>query len=189
MPETSTGLGSGLRSGLPLNVAHASPSDAGSIAALLRKAFLPFARYYTAGAYAETVVPPERVLERLAEGPVLVARLDSRVVGTASLVVRPGEQAVLRGVAVDPEYWGQGVGTALVATALAVCRQEHVSEVRLCTMPFLVPARRLYERFGFVADEPLDDMHGTPIIHMVLPSAALARHDSSAVTPPCHSSD
>lgn len=52
---------------------------------------------------------------------------------------------------VDPVVHGQGIGSALVAIA-----QRAQSELRLYTFQANAPARRLYERHGFVVEELTD---------------------------------
>ncbi len=61
------------------------------------------------------------------------------------------------------------MGRALVATAIDVAEREGLSEVRLCTMPFMGRARRLYERFNFVSDDDrVGDLYGTATLGMAL---------------------
>jgi ribosomal-protein-alanine N-acetyltransferase len=78
----------------------------------------------------------------------VVARADDSVVGFAGLWVMVDEAHVTT-FAVDPRWRGRGVGQRLLLALLdiAVARRarEATLEVRLSN----VPARRLYEKYGF----------------------------------------
>jgi len=78
----------------------------------------------------------------------VVARADGAVVGFAGLWVMVDEAHVTT-FAVDPRWRGRGVGQRLLIALLdiAVARRarEATLEVRLSNMP----ARRLYEKYGF----------------------------------------
>jgi amino-acid N-acetyltransferase len=77
-------------------------------------------------------------------GLALVAREGERVVGSAA-VERYGDAGLLRSVAVDPAYRGQGLGAQLVGAALDLARQEGVKTVYLLT----TSAPDYFPRFGF----------------------------------------
>ncbi len=62
----------------------------------------------------------------------LVAVQAGRVVGSAALE-HYGDAALLRSVAVDPAWRGQGLGDRLVAAALAHARTRGVADVYLLT--------------------------------------------------------
>jgi ribosomal protein S18 acetylase RimI-like enzyme len=53
---------------------------------------------------------------------------------------------------VDPDHHGRGAGRALMDAAVAALRDTGVGEVRLWVLEANTPARRFYERYGFVAD-------------------------------------
>lgn len=61
----------------------------------------------------------------------------------------PERVAVLHLLGVHPAAHGTGVGTALLKQAEAVSRAAGDAAIRLDTLPHNLPARRLYERFGF----------------------------------------
>jgi amino-acid N-acetyltransferase len=69
---------------------------------------------------------------------------DGRVVAVAGLEVH-GADGLLRGVAVDPDYRGQGLGGALVEAAMARARLLELQEVFLLT----TTARDYFARLGF----------------------------------------
>ena len=74
----------------------------------------------------------------------LVARDRARVVGSAA-IERYGDAGLLRSVAVDSAYRGQGLGARLVSAALDQARQEGLRSVYLLT----TTAPEYFPRFGF----------------------------------------
>jgi amino-acid N-acetyltransferase len=76
---------------------------------------------------------------------------DGRVVGVAGLEVH-GEDGLLRSVAVDPDYRGQGLAASLVEAAMARARRVGLRSVYLLT----TTARDYFARRGF-ADCPREE--------------------------------
>jgi L-phenylalanine/L-methionine N-acetyltransferase len=85
----------------------------------------------------------------------LVAELDGQVIGSLGLHpvvarVRRHHVATL-GISVAPHAWGQGVGSALMHTALDFAdRWGQILRIELQVYPDNTRAIALYERFGFV---------------------------------------
>jgi len=77
---------------------------------------------------------------------------DGRIVGTSGLEVH-GEYGLLRSVAVEPTYRGQGLGVRLVEAALERARQLELRSVYLLT----TTARDFFARHRF-ADSPRDEV-------------------------------
>jgi len=73
---------------------------------------------------------------------------DGRVVGVAGLEIH-GEDGLLRSVAVDPDYRGQGLAASLVEAAMERARRVNLRAVYLLT----TGARDYFARHGF-ADCP-----------------------------------
>jgi GNAT superfamily N-acetyltransferase len=60
------------------------------------------------------------------------------------------EELVLDGIAVDREWRGIGVGTALLEAVVAYARHHHYRTVRLEVVDSNPAAKRLYQRLGFM---------------------------------------
>ena len=90
----------------------------------------------------QVALPVEGAGDRLET--TLVAREDSRLVGTAALELY-AEGALLRSVAVEPGQQGAGLGQALTDAALRLAREHGAGAVFLLT----TTAQRFFPRFGF----------------------------------------
>ena len=89
----------------------------------------------------------------------LSAFRDRRLIGSISVFGRRllPEGAQLRFFIVDPACCGCGVGKALLAQALAWCREQRFPRVFLWTVDGLPASRRLYEKAGFRVTERVPD--------------------------------
>jgi ribosomal protein S18 acetylase RimI-like enzyme len=84
---------------------------------------------------------------------VLLARSESEIVGTLTLVTFPiptAYRAWIEDVIVDDSARGQGVGMLLTEEALKLAKEAGARTVDLTTRPSRVAAGRLYERAGFI---------------------------------------
>jgi len=104
----------------------ADPSDADAIFTLVAANHLPLAG----------------LREHLST--TLVAREDGRIVGSAALEVY-ADGALLRSVAVAPDYQGQGLGHGLARAAVTLAEQRHAPAIYLLT----TTADGFFPRFGF----------------------------------------
>ena len=99
---------------------------------------------------------------RAADGCLLVAVEDGRVVGTVTLYLGPGSEqwrpddAMFRFLAVDPAARGRGVGRALFQACLDRARAAGKRRMALHTTEWMATARAMYERAGF-SREPEGD--------------------------------
>lgn len=79
---------------------------------------------------------------------MLVAERDGRIVGTCG-VKDDGEEALLRRLFVDPRCRGMGLGSRLVATAIAHCRQQGFRRIRIRTSDRMASAIAVCQQQGF----------------------------------------
>jgi GNAT superfamily N-acetyltransferase len=149
-----------------LVIRRATIEEAADVADVLREAFEPYRRLYTAAAFAATTPTAADVQQRWNEGPVWVAVQDARIVGTVSAVPR-GEALYMRSMAVRPSSRGSGCGRLLVEAVERYATANGHRTVVLSTTPFLHPAIALYERCGFSrTDAGPSDLAGTPLFAM-----------------------
>lgn len=81
-----------------------------------------------------------------------VAERDGRVIGYAAAQIGhepPSDLGTVSYNAVDPDYQGQGVGTALVEHVVAYLWEQGARVLTVVTLECDEPARRIYERLGF----------------------------------------
>jgi amino-acid N-acetyltransferase len=102
----------------------------------------------------ESWLPQEGVSEHLSNA--LVARVGRQVVGCAALEFY-GSAALLRSVAVDRSYRGQGLGQRLTEAALRLAQENGVTRVYLLTET----AGQFFSKFGF---QPIDRSHVPPAV-------------------------
>jgi len=111
------------------------------------------------------------------EGPVWVATSESAVIGSVAAILKDGESACIRGMAVLPSARGSRIGAAALLQHVETwAAGSGCMRLFLSTTPFLSSAIRLYERAGFTwTDEGPLDLFGTPLFVMKknIPTAAL----------------
>jgi GNAT superfamily N-acetyltransferase len=85
-----------------------------------------------------------------------IAEHEGQPVGSIMLVKETEKVGRLRLLLVEPSARGLGVGETLIAACLKRAREAGYVEVILWTQSNLLPARRLYARFGFVLEKSWD---------------------------------
>lgn len=114
-----------------LQIAPSKPSDLPAVLSLL----------------AEVKLPPEGVAEHFAD--FLIARTNERVVGCVGLE-KYGPYALLRSLAVAPDFRGQGLGLQLTRQAVTYAQANTTQTIVLLT----TSAADFFARhFGFVITE------------------------------------
>jgi N-acetylglutamate synthase-like GNAT family acetyltransferase len=152
---------------LELKIRLATPEDSASIAEVLHEAFLPFRKHYTAEAFAVVTASADVIASRFVEGPMWVAELNGKVVGTVSLTTEP-EGQYIRSMAVRPEAQGLGIGHRLLDALNDHASESHIRRIFLYTTYFVPGAKEMYEKHGFkwVRDTTAEEWHGVPGLEM-----------------------
>jgi ribosomal protein S18 acetylase RimI-like enzyme len=106
------------------------------------------------------------LVRRLDEGPIWVARLRGKIVGTISAVEKPNGIYV-RSTAVLPSARGNRIARMLLEEVESFAVSRRAARLFLSTTPFLHAAIHLYEDFGFRwTSEPPHGLFNTPLFTM-----------------------
>jgi N-acetylglutamate synthase-like GNAT family acetyltransferase len=146
-------------------IREATPAAAGAVSALLRRAFLEFEELYTPQAFLATVQPESGVLARLDEGPLWVVERQPTVIGTVAAICMP-DSVMVRGMAVDPDARGLGIGRTLLNLTEDFARKHGYQRLSLYTTAFLKHAIHLYRTSGFQFTGETANPHGTELLRM-----------------------
>lgn len=148
-------------------VRPASETDSVAIADILFAAFSQFEHEYTPEAFAIVTPSAETIATRFAEGPILIAERDKKVIGTVSITTEP-EGLYIRSMAVHPDRQGMGVGHKLLDSIEEFLQASNIERVFLYTTYFVPGAKELYEKHGFrwVRDTTAGEWYGTPGLEM-----------------------
>ncbi len=106
----------------------------------------------------------ELPLAQLQGGQVRVAEWSGRVAGFAALLPKDGF-CELDGLFVEPDLWGQGIGRALIADAMAFARAAGAAAIETVANP---RAEGFYRRLGFSVSGRAQTQFG-PANRMKLP--------------------
>jgi amino-acid N-acetyltransferase len=111
----------------------------------------------------------------------IVARAGNCIVGCSALEVYP-EGALLRSVAVDAEYRGNGVGSDLTRAAIELATRRLIPAIYLLT----TTAERFFPKFGFEvvdrADVPVTVQGSAEFLHACPSSAIIMRKFLTSAT-------
>ena len=145
-----------------ITISRAAPGDVDIVEALLAREHLPLDG-----------------LRRAAV--VLVARVGTRIVGSAALELYEGG-ALLRSVAVDAEHRSEGIGGQLTRMAVEIARRRGVPAVYLLT----TTAERFFPRFDFEivdrSDVPASVLASAEFTHACPSSAIIMRKFLTSTT-------
>jgi len=103
--------------------------------------------------WIEHIVDAVAAHMRQPDATTFVAEQEGQIVGYAAAQMRKERPAPDIGVisynAVDPDYQGQGIGTALIQRVLSYLQEQGARVLAVWTLEADEPARRIYERLGF----------------------------------------
>ena len=138
------------------NTRLAGPAAAADVARLLHDFNVEFDTYTPGVAFLT-----ERLRTLLDSGDVTVVLAGEGPLGLAVLRFRPslwstGTDAYLEELYVVPDRRGEGIGGAIMATAMDLARDRDAGEMHINVDEPDVDTRRFYERLGFRNHDPED---------------------------------
>jgi GNAT superfamily N-acetyltransferase len=141
------------------------PADAAAVRDLFSQGLLDFASDETYGVYDMGFEAPMRdyirhsLADDLADisasylnepgGHFWVADVDGQIKGMVGIQRRTQEEAELRRMSVASDSRRHGIGSRLLETAEAFCREQGYHRIRLTTVSLLQPAIALYRKHGY----------------------------------------
>jgi ribosomal protein S18 acetylase RimI-like enzyme len=147
-----------------VTIRRASADDAPAILQCLCVAFEPYRGSYTTHAFLDTVLTPATIQQRLNTMQVFVALdCNGRVVGTIGCALTKGREGHLRGMAVLPEWQGQGIAEKLLRSAEDELAAGNCTRITLDTTEPLLRAARFYEKNGYRRSGRTADFFGMPL--------------------------
>jgi ribosomal protein S18 acetylase RimI-like enzyme len=160
-----------VRVGSPFSIRPATTDDVTGILACLGAAFEPYRAEYTPAAFADTVLDPETLRQRLLTMSILVAVDDAgTVVGTIGYrLMDDGTRGHLRGMAVLPDRKGSGLAAALMHSVESELERQHCTRMTPSSVAPLQRAIAFYERRGFRRTGQVRDFFGMPLFEFAMP--------------------
>jgi ribosomal protein S18 acetylase RimI-like enzyme len=142
---------------VPIHIRKAEPADLPCVLSCLREAFEPYRERYTAGAFLDTILTEDLLIDRLTHMSIFVA-VDLSVAGTIAC-----GHGHLRGMAVRPSSQGCGVAALLLRAAEKELQESGCRRVTLDTTAPLERAIRFYEAHGYSRTGRVQDFFGMPL--------------------------
>jgi GNAT superfamily N-acetyltransferase len=155
----------------PFSIREATADDLPGILACLAAAFEQYRPSYTPEAFADTVLDPETLRERLAVMTILVAVDESgTVVGTIGYrLMDAGARGHVRGMAVLPDWKGSGLAAVLMSAVEEALRRKACRRMTLNSVAPLQRAIAFYERWGFRPTGHERDFFGMRLFEYAMP--------------------
>jgi ribosomal protein S18 acetylase RimI-like enzyme len=153
-----------------LIIRDARPDELDAVSLLLKDAYLQYENFFRQETWKQYLADIVDVRSRLGKSDLIVAELDHQLAGCMTLYLDgsqsfpeawPKGWAVIRLLAVHPEYRDQGLGHALMDECIRRCRQARIAAIGLHTAEIMDIARRIYEKMGFVRFTE-SDFHPAP---------------------------
>ena len=150
-----------------LVIRRATSADAAAVLEVLHSSFEPYRSNYTDQAYHDTVLTEETIGPRMEAMRVFVAVAGSEIVGTIACARVNAEEGHLRGMAVPPNFQGNGLAARLLQVAEDDLKEQGCSRVTLDTTLPLQRAIRFYETHGYRRSGKIGDFFGMPLYEYV----------------------
>lgn len=145
-------------------IRRATAADTTAIFDCLSSAFEPYRSQYTPDAHADTVLSEQAISRRMMSMAVFVAVTGTgQIVGTIGCQALSPEEGHLRGMAVRPEYQGQGISAQLLSAAESELRKRKCTRITLDTTEPLKRAVHFYEKNGYTPSSKVTDYFGMPL--------------------------
>lgn len=130
---------------MSLSIRYGQPAESAVLVELQRRASLQSeSDRNVLSANPDVIQLPTSQLE---EQRVRVAEIAGRLAGFSVLVPKTHNVSELDGLFVEPEFWGGGIGHALMIDAVQLARDQGASVIELTAN---LNAEAFYEKFGFV---------------------------------------
>jgi len=88
-------------------------------------------------------------LAHLAPKTFLIAEKMGKIVGYVVAIVQGAGLGHVISIAVHPEYYRQGIGTALILRLMEILKEQGASAVRLEVRKSNIAAQKMYAKLGF----------------------------------------
>jgi len=147
-----------------VSIRKATEQDCGGILECLGEAFEPYRAAYTPGAFADTVLTPRSLQQRLSQMSILVATLpDGEMVGTIGCNQVNEHEGHIRGMSVRSAWHGSGIAQRLLNAAEVELRARGCRRISLDTTEPLQRAIAFYVKNGFQATGKVSLFFGMPL--------------------------
>jgi GNAT superfamily N-acetyltransferase len=155
-------------------VRRATLADAAGILKCLSEAFEPYREAYTADAFADTVLTPATLNQRLSRMSIFAAiSTNEEIIGTIACSRVNESEGHIRGMAVRSAWQGSGIAQRLLEAAEAELRALGCRRITLDTTQPLQRAISFYRKNGFVPSGRVSEFFGMPLYEYVKePSAS-----------------
>lgn len=143
---------------LTISNARQSPPTEDEIRAIIQIEYRPeiqkWLTEYTSPYPEKELQSYQRFFRRLPKNrrvEVLIAKSDGRPVGFLALwrLGRYMEHVASLGLSVHPDYWGAGIATELIESAIEIAKEKDFTRLEIETLAENIAMRRVAEKTGF----------------------------------------
>jgi len=150
--------------GRSFNIRHGEVKDAAQLIELLPQ--LDIETTFTnrePGEFCFSLAEEEDFLKSSINSPIqcfLVAEIDNKIIGVLGLTgnsLKKFRHTCTLGMGVLKEYWGMGIGSALIDASVNWAKANSITRIQLQVVETNIRAMALYERKGFKKEGILQD--------------------------------